>query len=314
MAWLAWPSPADGPVQIGYLPIYVDLPLFVAEELGLFKKHDVRVELHKLSKSAELGEALTKGRIDAAASIATSVLLADESRDPGRLRVFLIDAENKRDYLTSIVVRHQSGINTPADLLPIKGVKKKIAFFPGTQLGVFGRLSLEALGVRPDSDITIIELSSDLHIPSLLNKSVDALMTYEPTGTQAVLQDSAVRLVPAAVESLVMEPWQAGVWVVSQALLDKREKEGRAVVEAIYEAVDSIRANPGRAKAFLAKYTSIDPDVALSTPNIPFTKLDEVDLQTLQKQADLHLTKGTIRRKINVGELMIPSRLIRDAR
>src|SRR5207248_2015918 len=45
-------------VKIGYLPIYVDLPLFVAKEQGFFQKHGVDVQTVRFAASPEIGTAL----------------------------------------------------------------------------------------------------------------------------------------------------------------------------------------------------------------------------------------------------------------
>ena len=59
--------------------IYVDLPLFVAEEEGFFKRHGVETELVRFAASPEIGTALTTGGVNVGASIAFSVALSNES-------------------------------------------------------------------------------------------------------------------------------------------------------------------------------------------------------------------------------------------
>src|SRR4051812_1896617 len=73
----AKPKPVT--VKVGYLPIYVDLPLFVAKREGFFSRHGVNVELVRFAASPEIGTALTSGAVDMGASIAFSVVLSNES-------------------------------------------------------------------------------------------------------------------------------------------------------------------------------------------------------------------------------------------
>jgi len=103
-------------IKVGYLPIYVDLPLFVAKDHGFFAKYGVEVELKRFESSPNIGTSIINGDIDAGASIATTVVLSTESRDPGKMKIFLVDAENKTNYLSSFVVLNSSGIKTMADL------------------------------------------------------------------------------------------------------------------------------------------------------------------------------------------------------
>jgi ABC-type nitrate/sulfonate/bicarbonate transport system substrate-binding protein len=306
VVFLAWPKPRTERVRIGYLPIYVDLPVFVAQEGGIFHQYGIEVELKRFESSPDIGTALLTKDVEFGASIAYSVVLSTESRDPGRFRVFLVDSEDSVNYLSSIVIPKGSPIRNVADL---RG--KKIGFFPGPTAKVFGSMVLEKFGINPANDVTVIELAVDTHLSALETGLVDALFTYEPTATQAVMDKGAVKLVPGAVESHIISPWQAGVWVVSTQFAASNPEIVQRVIRALYEAVDTIRANPNRAKSFLTKYTSIRTDVALNTPTIPFAKLQEVDLAAFQRHADILRDRGVISRTINAGALLIPDSWIR---
>ena len=289
-----------GKITVGYLPIYVDLPLFVAKEQGFFDKRGLSVDLKRFESSPDMGTALLTGKIDAAASIATSVALSTESRDPGKLKVFLVDAENKDNYLSSFVVLKTAGITNLAGL---KG--KKIGAFPGPSAATFGKMVLEKNGLNPDKDVIWTELPSATQLTALETKTVDALFSYEPVSTQAVMEKNAVKLLPGAVENTIMSPWQAGVWVVRSDLQTEKAELTRRFVLAIYDAVDFMRKNPKLAKEALKPYTSIKPEVAQATPNIPFTKIGEVDTVSLQKQANILTERKVLSKRIDVAPLLI---------
>ena len=294
----------DEPVRIGYLPIYVDLPLFVAQDRGFFELHGVDVELVRFSSSAQIGIALVTGSVDFGASIAYSVLLSTESRDPGQLKVFLVDSENPDNYLSSFVVLSDSGISSLADL---RG--KRIGSFPGPTAGTFGKMVLETAGLNPDTDVVWEDIEIAFHLSALEAGVVDALFTYEPTATQAVLEKNAVKLVPGAVESLIIDPWQAGVWAISTTFMETQPDQAQAVVRALYDALDYYRADPAAAKLALGPYTSIGPTVAEATPNIPFAKLGEVDLDAFQRHADILFDRGVISQSIDASALLAPATL-----
>jgi ABC-type nitrate/sulfonate/bicarbonate transport system substrate-binding protein len=71
-------------VRIGYLPIIADLPLFVALEKGYFQKRQLDVEAVRFESSPTMSTAFVNNEIAAVASIASTVALSIESRDPGR--------------------------------------------------------------------------------------------------------------------------------------------------------------------------------------------------------------------------------------
>lgn len=298
-------SPKPQTVKVGYLPIYVDLPLFVAKEKGFFEKRGVSVEMNRFEQSPDIGTALVNNNIDAGASIATSVVLNTESRDSGKLKIFVVDSENKENYLSSFVVLKDSGIR---DLKDLKG--KKIGGFPGPTATTFGKMVLEKVGINPQTDVTWTEIPSSSHLSALETKTVDALFTYEPIATQAVMEKGAEKLAPGAVERYVIEPWQAGVWVVSDKFQKENPELAKQFILAIYEAIDYIRQHPEESKSALAAYTSIKPEIAKATPNIPFTKLGEIDVMTLQKHADIFTERQVISKKIDVSQLLLSTNYI----
>lgn len=287
-------------VKIGYLPIYVDLPLFVAHDRGFFSKHGLDVELVRFAASPDIGTGLSTGSIDVGASIAFSVVLSSEARDPGNLKIFIVDSEDEQNYLSSFVVLPTSGITSVSDL---RG--KKLGVFPGPTAVTFCTLVLEKYGLHAGRDLELIELQAGSHIPALRAGTVDALFTYEPIGTQAVMDIGAKKLLAGAVESEIISPWQAGVWVLRSDFVREQPDASQAVLRALYEAIDFIRSNPDSAKVALRSFTSIRPEVAAATPTIPFAKLGEVDLGALQRHADILTQRGIVSKRLDVDSLLL---------
>jgi NitT/TauT family transport system substrate-binding protein len=295
-------STAAPTIRIGYLPIYVDLPLFVAKEHGFFSQRGLNVELVRFSSSPEIGTALLSGGVHLGASIALPVALSTEIRDPDRLDIFIVDSENKDNYISSFVTMPNSGIKTLQDL---KG--RTVGSFPGPNAVTFCKLLLVQAGLDPQKDVKLVELEVSTHISALTSGTVDALFTYEPTATQAVLEKGAVNFMPGAVERNIINPWMGGVWVVSTDFARKYPSETKAAIAALYDAIRYIRTNPSQAKAALGPYTSIKPNVAAQTPDIPFSMLTELDVDAFQKNADIYFQQGLISKKIDVRPLLAPS-------
>jgi NitT/TauT family transport system substrate-binding protein len=293
-------------VRIGYLPIEVDLPLFVALEKGYFEKRGVTVEPIRFESSPLMGTALVNKEVDAIASIASSVAFSIESRDSGRFRIFIVDAENPNQYLSALVTMPKSQITRVIDL---RG--KKVGIFPGPTASTFFNLVFRKHGLDPKADMTVIELAQGLHVQALVNGQVDALATYEPIATRAVVEHGAVKFLPGAVESEIINPWQAGVWLLSSRLIEDRPEIAKKVVEACYEAIDFIRAHPDDAKQALNKFTGIRPEVAAKIPGVPFTKIGEVDLEALQRHAEILQEAGVLSRRIDTRSLLLDSEFVK---
>jgi ABC-type nitrate/sulfonate/bicarbonate transport system substrate-binding protein len=307
LIFLINPPQESKPIRIGYLPIYVDLPLFVAKERGFFEQRGVKVDLRRFAASPEIGTALVSNDVQVGASVAYSVILSTESRDPGAIKIFIVDSETPENYLSSFVVSKGSSIKVIEDL---RG--KKLGIFPGPTSRTFCEMVLEKHGLDPKGDLEIVEIDVASHISALESGTVNALFTYEPTGTQAVIEKGAIKILPGAVEREIMSPWQAGVWVISSKFAKTGPAQARAVMLALYDAIDYIRLNPVEAKGYLSKYTSIKENVALATPNIPFAKLTEVDLVALQKQTDILHARRIISKPINAENLLSPREWIME--
>jgi NitT/TauT family transport system substrate-binding protein len=289
-------------IRVGYMPIYPDLPLFVGVEKGFFRKRKMEIELIRFESSPLMGTALVNGDVDAVASIASSTAFTIESRDPSRFKVFIVDAENPTGYLSALVAMPNSEITEVTDL---KG--KRVGIFPGPTAGTFYRILFRKHGLDPDNDLTILELAPGTHVETLVSGQVDALATYEPLATQAVVQHGAVKVLPGAIERGVINPWQAGSWLISTRLLEEDPRAARAFIEACYEAVDYMREHPEESKTHLRGYTGIDQEVASQTPTIPFTKIGEVDLQAYQEHADMLQQAGVLSKSIPTAELLLDS-------
>lgn len=208
---------AEGKVRVGYLPIAADLPLFVASEQGYFKKRGLDVDLIRFESSPLMGTAFVNNDVDAVASIATTVALSTESRDPGRFRIFMVDANTPESPLSGMLTMPGTGVKTIEDL---RG--KKVGIFPGSNAALVFGLVFKKHGLDPTKDLTLIELPAGSQLQALSGGQVDALCTWEPITTQAVLDYKAVNFHPAAVEREVISPYNAGVWLVGRSTSMRR--------------------------------------------------------------------------------------------
>lgn len=287
-------------VKIAYLPIEVDLPLYVATENAYFDKQGLSVELIRFESSPLMGTALVNNNVDAVASISSAVAFGIESRDPGQFRIFIVDAENPREYLSALVTMPKSGITRITDLR-----ERKVGIFPGPGAATFFNLVFTKHGLDPKADLTIIELAPGLHVQALVNGQVDALATYEPIATQAVVDHGAVKFVAGPIESEIIDPWQGGIWLLSSRLIEERPEIARKVIDACYEAIDYIRSHPVESKQALNKYTGIRAEVAAKIPGVPFTKIGEVHLEALQRHADILRDAGVLSKRIETKSLLL---------
>lgn len=305
VAYAVWPSGTSDTsldkVRVGYLPVnLVGLPFFTARDQQIFAKHGIEVEPVRFESSPAIAAAATSGDIDFATTLAFSVAVTTELRDPGLLKVFLVDAATPEANLSAMVTRPDTGIRNVDDL---RG--KKVASFPGpTALTFFARV-LEKHGLDAKKDVQIVELPAGLHIQALMSGQVDALNTYEPVATQARLENNAVVFFQGPVEAEVINPWQAGVNAVTRRFARERPDVVRRLIAAMNEAVDFQRQHPEAAKTSLVGLAAIPDHVARELRVIPVTKIGEVDVLTLQRHADILYESKLIDRKVDVRDMFV---------
>ena len=287
-------------VRIGYLPIAADLPLFVANEQGYFKKRGLDVEMVRFESSPLMGTAFVNKDLDAAASISTTVALSTESRDPGKFRIFLVDANTPEAPLSAMLTMPGSGISRVEDLR-----NKKVGIFPGSNAALVYGLIFKKHGLDPKKDLTLVELPQSSQLQALAGGQIDALCTWEPIATQAVLDYKAINFNPGAVEREVINPYNAGVWLLSSDFSSKHPDVSKRLVEAFEEALDYMRNNPSPAKKSLLTYASVAPPVADKVECTRFWKVGEVRNDVFQQFSDLVQQGGLINKRIDAPALLI---------
>jgi len=289
------------PIVVGYLPIYVDIPLFVAEGEGLFEKYGVEVELKKFESSPDMGAALLSGDIDAIASIASATAFSIESRDPGRFKVFMVDQATPSAPLSSLVLPEGSDVKSIADL---EG--KVVGSFPGPTATILAPLAFQNAQLSPDK-LKIVSFPPSSHLEILATKQVDALITYEPSVTQAKMRNGATIQTFGFIETYLMDPWPAGSWLISSKMLETPEgrENSEKFYKAIFEATDTLRTDPNEVKRHLSTYTLIDSEIANAAPNIGFTKANEANDDAFQGYADLLFEQGVIDNRIDTDQLLL---------
>jgi NitT/TauT family transport system substrate-binding protein len=281
-------------IRVAYLPILVCSPFFVAEEKGYFTEQHLDIVAQKFVSSNQIAEAMLAGKTDAAMSLAQSVAVTIEAKQPGQMKVFMANAQNSKEYLSSLVVKRDSPIRNVADL---KG--KKIGCFPGQTARVYLSMTLEKYGIDPEKDVQIQQISPAAQLQALEVGSIDALLCYEPVTTIGIEKGLVRPLIQGAFEKNVIDPWVGGVFTLRAKFIKEHPALARKFVRALDKAVDYINAHPDEYKLILAKYMPIDENIARKTTNIPYWKLSEIDRDQIQKQTDLLAEKGVLPQKVD---------------
>jgi len=116
-----------GEVRVAYLQIIPSVPVFVAQEQGLFDKENLRLKAIALGNSNDLVNAMVAGQADILPATSLVPIIHLEIQSPGRVRIFSHSRMNDSNALDKIIVKEASPLRA------IEGLRgKKIGVFPGT--------------------------------------------------------------------------------------------------------------------------------------------------------------------------------------
>lgn len=285
-------------IRIGYLPLTASLPLFVGIQERLFNQEGITVKTIEFPTSDAMVQALVSGRIDVQIG-ASSVVIATVSnhlRD-GEIQIFMVNSFTPERYLSSIVVRVNSGFD---DLGDLRG--KRIATFPGSTMRKYTELLFRAQKVQPAA---ILELPAQTQIAALQAGSVDALVALEPIGTIAETNGTGRRLLAAPIERFVLNPWVSGTHSFSRAFAERNPGGAEAVRRVLAHAVELVESEPVRSRLAMIPYTPVkDSSVARALPLPNYLTLEQIDTTSLQRLVDLQVQEGLMEHPLDITKLL----------
>jgi NitT/TauT family transport system substrate-binding protein len=212
-------------VKIGYLPINLSLPFFVAVEKGYFAQAGIEVEPVQFTTADQLTNALLAGNIDMTANTSTSTLLSTIEESPGFGQIYMMSFHDPENYLDALLVKKGSNIKRVEDL---KG--KKIGIFPGSTNVVNLSIALSNFKINAKTDVEIVQLPPENHIGALASGQIDALYTLEPLVTVAVAQGIGEVLVQGLNAKYIVNPFPGGAYVVSQKFYQANQPTARKAI------------------------------------------------------------------------------------
>jgi NitT/TauT family transport system substrate-binding protein len=285
-------------MRVGYVPLVVNLPLFVALEEGFFEKHGLKVEAIEAQSPNHIVDGIVSGKLEAAGVLGYPVIFAAEQQNPGELKIFQSGDETSENFVAALVVPNGSPIGKIEDL---KG--KRIGVWSGLTQVVFTKGILIGMGLNPEKDVTIVEIEPRLQVQGLAAGQFDVLSTAEPYPTIASGKNVGTIWIENPRVKYIQNPFPSVAVPVSAEFLQKNPKAAKAYLLALQDAIDFIRQNPEKAKSSLVKYTPIPKELASKVRMPQFNRFGEEDQANVQKNADWLFENGLLKKRINVATL-----------
>jgi len=268
-AWVVFGSVAGAqsspliPVRAAYVPVITWLPAWIAKDKGMFESNGLDVSLTPIQnlsllpgtmgKQFEFGASTGPDLIKAAASGLDVVAVAGEV------------TETSARQSMQVIVRKDSGI------AGVKDLKGKIIATPtiGAIMHVATLAWLKKNGVDPNS-IRAVEVPFPNMGDQLKAGRVDAIESLQPFVGMLIAQGNVGIGNPllSVADPALFPFWiSQGEWARANLPVIKRW------ITALNEAKAFMEQNPSEARAILAKYTKLPPEVAqkIPFPNFEFS-------------------------------------------
>ncbi|MGB6105591.1 MAG: ABC transporter substrate-binding protein [Pusillimonas sp.] len=306
---LASPALAADKFKIGYLRVMDDAQAIAAYEGGFYKKHGLDVELVEFKSGTDLIKAIVGGQLDTGVLGFTNA--AAWSSKGADLKV----VGGAQHGFHSIVVRDDSGIK---DVAGLKGHILASQSEGSTADTVLKGVVLKDAGLVPE-DLSIMGVSPQVAVQSLVGKRVDAAFLFEPQARIAQL----IAPVTQIYEIGEVWPFPCMVVITSGDTVKNRKEDVWKSLDAQREAIDLLQNNPEEGAKLIAGYFIAEPtlktlkhgemprediirDAIKSQTFSPI--LTEQELARMQEIADIMQEQGALKTRdgqpFDVGQII----------
>ncbi len=237
-------SPASGPrprpLRVGFLSLTDAAPFAVAEELGCFARHGLRVELKREIGWATIREKIIYGELDAAqapAPMLWSTQLGLGCRPCEVLTAFVVNLHGNAITLSRALwdcgVRDAATLRDHARSLPPHTTLTLGAVFPFSSHHLLLRDWLSAAGIDPERDVRIVVVPPAQMFRNLAAGTIHGFCAGEPWNSVAVREGAgwcpawSAGLQPGHVEKVLM---------VTRHFAETRPAEHASLVLALADA------------------------------------------------------------------------------
>lgn len=227
------------PVRIGFIPLADCAPLLIAQELDLFRKHGVRVELSCEVGWATIREKLLYGQVDAAHAIAGLALAMRMGLSTPPCRVvapFVFNLHGNAITLSKDL--WSSGVRDAKSLKQrvLSNSQRRFTF------GIVSRYSshfcllrkwLSAGGIDVEREVRLVALPPTQMAANLAAGLIDGYCVGEPWNSFAV--ECGAGWIAATSEQL-SPGHPEKVLLTTESFIDQHRDECRAIIKALREA------------------------------------------------------------------------------
>ena len=221
--------------------VALSLP-WVAKELGILAKYDLLAEILLITGSPRLVQTLIAGDVDVVFAGVTALTRA-------RLRGAEVAILGASANLSSqkILINRGSKMRRLEDL---KGATIGVSQF-GSEADTFTRNALATVGLRPERDVTILQLGGHPQVAAAM--AAGKLEVGALAGLAALTAERAgARLLTSAVELKILSP--SGTFATTRGYIQRRRPVVERLMRSFVETLHYLKTNRTGSIALLQKY------------------------------------------------------------
>jgi len=220
-------------LKMALLRIMETLPMYVAQQEGLFEAKGIKVEFVPAASAAERDQIITAGQADGMINEVVSTLLYNKDAIQVQIVRFARTATSTSPQY-SILAAKQSGITSPDGL---KGVE--IGISQGTVIEYITDRLLQAEGLAPEEIKTIAVPKIDVRMNLLSTGELKAATLPDPFSSLAEQQGAVV-----ITDDSKHPEYGYSTIAFRKAVIDEHPQAIKAFLAAIEEATRMITADP----------------------------------------------------------------------
>jgi NitT/TauT family transport system substrate-binding protein len=282
-------------VKVGAIPIVDVAPLHLGKEKGFFAEQGIEVEVVNTTGGAAAVPGVVSGEFDFAFGNVVSLIVARSQKLP--LKAIAegnsSTGQQGKDF-GGIVVPKDSPIRTAAELAGKTVAVNNLKNVGDTTV----RASIRKAGGDP-STVKFVELAFPDMPAAVASNRVDAAWVVEPFFT--VTQNQGARVIASNFVDTAPNMTVATYFTTEKMIKQKADLVKRFTA-AIEKSLQYAQEHPDEVRKVLLTYTKIDPAVAekMTLPAWP----TEINRESVQTMADLMLSDGLVKEKVDVSELL----------
>jgi len=269
-------------IRFGGLPVLQALPIYVAQDKGLFAKHGAQVEIIPFNTAAEKDIALTSQAIDGYfGDLVTPMILLGNKREA---IIVATNYDTRRDRrMFAILAKPGSQLKTAAELAGVP-----VAVSSNSVIDLVTQRLLTAAGVPEDKLASVESKNIGIRLQMLLSGQVEAATLPEPLATAALAKGAVLLTDDAGLGE------SQTVLVFAGPFLKANPGPVKAFLAAVNEAIDIINERPNDVRPVMTAHVRLPEQLQATYPVPKFPKLHAPDKEAVNSVAEWLKKRGVI--------------------